>query len=1296
MQTQDLGEIEARVASLRAGAELTEDTAAERDRIIDQLLQKARWFDEVIDNAPFAIHRKSPDGGYLWASRAHAEIFGAPVEGNVGATSTGALDQSASPDRQAKMREEVVGNRVYSRLECPLVGEDGKAIGSIGFDTDITELKRAAAQPEDLVVKREEAVDSQISDRRRDAERFRDFAETSSDWFWETDADLRFNWLSDRYSEITGLATEDILGKSRAESFPDAVSGNPSVWMEHRRKLEAREPFRDFEFAWTSADGSRVVGRTNGVPYYDEAGKFKGYRGTGINITAQQRAEDDLRLRNRALESLREGVIITDAQQPDNPIIYVNPAFTTLTGYSQEEVLGRNCRFLQGEDRDELARQTLRAAIEDGRSIQTVVRNYRKDGSQFANDLRLAPVRDDAGRVTQFVGIQSDITRRDEAERSLRASEERLAEAQQIGRIGHWWLDIDAGQLHWSDELFRIFGWDPVAGGLPPKRFYDSVYPDDRDLIMEIRDLVLSGAGPQRAEYRITRPDGEVRWISQEMILEADQGGQPLRIKGVAQDVSERKRAELALLASEQRFRDFASSSADWFWETDAANNYTWLSRTGEGQFGQSLGWYQGKSRLAMRGDVENDVHWTEHLRTVEAHEPFRDLVTLTTIESGEKLWTRANGVPIFDDDGSFLGYRGTPRNIHQEIEARSAAERLVQALDSLTEGVALFDSNDRLVINNRMHRKYTPGFADGAAWTPTYEELLQALIDDGIVPVDGETAEDWLARRMAWHRDPDGSFAMQRADGLFFDIVERRLDDGGTIFVARDITQQELAVRALADSEQRFRDFVDAGSDRFWETDAQHRFTYVGGGDQESAFWSGRETMGKHPWEAAGGDPEGDNIWREVKRLHETHQAFRDVQLTVVWPDGTVRHLRINGKPIFDEAGQFRGHRGTSTDITDDVLARREAERAAEVLIGAIEIIPTAVTYFDAQGRLVYMNAHFRELAGNRSVDELKGMTFNELVRARVDEGLQLDAVGQERQWLQARTAYHRNPHGTFRLHYDVNGGRSYDLHEQRTPDGGTLGIYWDVTDTMEQEELLQRAQRMEAMGTLVGGLAHEMNNLLQPICGLADVALRDPSNPETVELALQGIMRSSTEANQLLQGLLAFGRREQASKESTDLNDALRDALRIIGPALPPTIQIDTRVEPGVGRAWISGTEFVQVVMNLAKNASDAMNGNGAITISLQQRDPPTDNPDQAFPAQRHAVLSVTDQGPGLPEDKLHRIFEPFYTSKDVGEGTGLGLSVVYNIVNDWRGAIRAENAAAGGADFEVAIPLIAEEGD
>ena len=75
---------------------------------------------------------------------------------------------------------------------------------------------------------------------------------------------------------------------------------------------------------------------------------------------------------------------------------------------------------------------------------------------------------------------------------------------------------------------------------------------------------------------------------------------------------------------------------------------------------------------------------------------------------------------------------------------------------------------------------------------------------------------------------------------------------------------------------------------------------------------------------------------------------------------------------------------------------------------------------------------------------------------------------------------------------------------------------------------------------------------------------------------------------------------------------------------------------------------------------------------------------------------MLSVTDQGPGLPEDKLHRIFEPFYTSKDVGEGTGLGLSVVYNIVNDWRGAIRAENAAAGGADFEVAIPLIAEEGD
>jgi diguanylate cyclase (GGDEF)-like protein/PAS domain S-box-containing protein len=125
------------------------------------------------------------------------------------------------------------------------------------------------------------------------------------------------------------------------------------------------------------------------------------------------------RVLERAVESARNGVLITDPNQPDNPIVYANPAFERISGYSAEEVLGRNCRFLQRHDRDQPALEEVRMAIRDGRECRVVVRNYRKNGALFWQELSISPVRDDRGRITHFVGIQDDVTERRLAEERL-------------------------------------------------------------------------------------------------------------------------------------------------------------------------------------------------------------------------------------------------------------------------------------------------------------------------------------------------------------------------------------------------------------------------------------------------------------------------------------------------------------------------------------------------------------------------------------------------------------------------------------------------------------------------------------------------------------------------------------------------------------------------------------------------------------------------------------------------------------------------------------------------------------
>jgi PAS domain S-box-containing protein len=137
------------------------------------------------------------------------------------------------------------------------------------------------------------------------------------------------------------------------------------------------------------------------------------------DITEQKQAEEELRIRDRCFAAETNGIVITDVTQPDNPIVYCNPAFERITGYSKDEIIGRNCRFLQGEDRDQPQRRLIREAIEQGRDVTVVLRNFRKDGTLFWNELRIAPVRDDRGELTHFVGIQNDITERVLAEQAL-------------------------------------------------------------------------------------------------------------------------------------------------------------------------------------------------------------------------------------------------------------------------------------------------------------------------------------------------------------------------------------------------------------------------------------------------------------------------------------------------------------------------------------------------------------------------------------------------------------------------------------------------------------------------------------------------------------------------------------------------------------------------------------------------------------------------------------------------------------------------------------------------------------
>jgi PAS domain S-box-containing protein len=281
------------------------------------------------------------------------------------------------------------------------------------------------------------------------------------------------------------------------------------------------------------------------------------YRGSPLGLRG---SEELRRLLDRAVAASSNGVVITDPSLPDNPIVYVNPAFERTTGYPMEEAIGRNCRFLQGEDRDQPALGELRTAIREGRGCRVVLRNYRKDGTLFWNELYVSPIHDEQGRLTNFIGVQNDVTGRKRIEEALKESEDRLSLAVEAAGLGTWDFNPVTGELRWDERCKAMFGLPPGAE-VDYEVFLAGLHPDDRERTDQVvqRALDPESGGTYDIAYRtVGLEDGVERWVAARGQAFFDEAGRAVRFIGTVLDISERKKAEEErdlLLAREQLAR---------------------------------------------------------------------------------------------------------------------------------------------------------------------------------------------------------------------------------------------------------------------------------------------------------------------------------------------------------------------------------------------------------------------------------------------------------------------------------------------------------------------------------------------------------------------------------------------------------------------------------------------------------------------------------------------------------------------------------------------------------------------
>lgn len=383
--------------------------------------------------------------------------------------------------------------------------------------------------------------------------------------------------------------------------------------------------------------------------------------------------------------------------------------------------------------------------------------------------------------------------------------------------------------------------------------------------------------------------------------------------------------------------------------------------------------------------------------------------------------------------------------------------------------------------------------------------------------------------------------------------------------------------------------------------------------------------------------------------------------------------------------------HVVTLQDITERKLLTDRLAASYDVLKTAIECIDHGISVYDKDGCLVLYNEHYLK-ASKDIIDLVKiGARFDDLIRATVERGVAAIAPSSTiDENVAERVAEFRCADGKVHVRRRANGQVLHVVH-RHLPDGRTISFRTDVTKQLALESQLREAQKMDAIGKLTGGVAHDFNNLLAVIMGNLQLLDRRGLNDVTRERLLKPALRATARGSELTRHLLAFGRRQSLRPIPTQLAELRAGFENMLRRTLGETISWDWKFDNALALCMVDPAQLEAAILNLAINARDAMPQGGKIEIDARNVTIDEDriNKPSELLAGQYVAISVSESGHGMTPEVLAQVFEPFFTTKDVGQGTGLGLSMVYGFVKQSGGHVTIDSVPDVGTTVTLYLP-------
>lgn len=370
--------------------------------------------------------------------------------------------------------------------------------------------------------------------------------------------------------------------------------------------------------------------------------------------------------------------------------------------------------------------------------------------------------------------------------------------------------------------------------------------------------------------------------------------------------------------------------------------------------------------------------------------------------------------------------------------------------------------------------------------------------------------------------------------------------------------------------------------------------------------------------------------------------------------------------------------------------VERHRAEERIREQAALLDAARDVIVAVDLEGRVVYWNRSAEQLTG-KAAEEVRGRPIPHALEG-VDAALLQEALHQVKTEASWNGELHLRLHdGEVRM-LESRWTLVKDAYDRPR---SVLIISTDVTERRQLEQQFLRAQRMESIGRLVSGMAHDLNNLFVPILLGVRMLSQDTLDPEKRTRALGMIQRSAERGAELVRQVLAFARGVEGERVLLDVRPIIQEVAHLLRETFPRTIHIETRLDDALWAVQGDATQLQQVLMNLCVNARDAMPEGGRLLLAAENVQVDAHYARRVLEARPgpYVCLTVSDTGVGIPHDILDKIFEPFFTTKPVGKGSGLGLSTVYSIVRSHGGFINVYSEPGRGATFRVYLPAIPE---